>query len=299
MDDVGNEPAGALLQPDGTGPPAVTGGVVALGALLRRGLARPPGAKGVQGGMTGRPERRIWRDTKNDADDEIAFHLEMRARDFQERGLTTEQAREEARRRFGNIDTITTLVRRIDDESARQKRRTGMWTDFRQDITYALRGLRRAPGFTAIAVLTLALGIGANAAIFSLINAVLIRPLPFADADRVVFLWNMRPATGQPEPIGPGRMMDFRAQMTSFSAFAAISHMSFTFTGGGDPEQIQGSSVSSPFFDVLGVKPLVGDTFHADSADPTAVVLSYRLWARRFNHDPGIVGRTITLNNRA
>jgi putative ABC transport system permease protein len=249
--------------------------------------------------MTGRPERRIWRDTKNDADDEIAFHLEMRARDFQERGLTTDQAHEQARRRFGNIDTITTLVRRIDDESARQKRRTGMWTDFRQDISYALRGLRRAPGFTAIAILTLALGIGANAAIFSLINAVLIRPLPFPDPDRIVFLWNTRGGTSTPEPIGPGRMMDFRSQATSFSAFAAISHMSFTMSGHGDPEQIPGSSVSSPFFDVLGMRPLLGDTFHDGHADPNAVVLSHRLWMRRFDGDPTVVGRSVTLNQRA
>jgi putative ABC transport system permease protein len=172
-----------------------------------------------------------------------------------------------------------------------------MWTDFRQDVTYALRGLRRAPAFTAVAVLTLGLGIGANAAIFSLINAVLIRPLPFADPDRIVFLWNTR-SSGDPEPIGPGRMMDFQAQSTSFSGFAGISHMAFTLTGAGDPEQIQGSSVSSGFFDVLAVHPLLGETFHAATADPTAVVLSYRLWARRFNQDPSIVGRTIVLNKR-
>jgi len=244
-----------------------------------------------------RPERRIWRDTKTDANDEIAFHLEMRERDFRERGMNAEDAREAARRRFGRIDAITTEVRQIDDESARQKRRTGMWTDLRQDVSYALRGLRRAPGFTLVAVMTLALGIGANTAIFSLINAVLIKPLPFADSDALVFLWNTR-ASGEPEPLNPARMIDFRNQMTSLAGFAGISHLSFTLTGYGDPEQISGSSVSSSFFDVLGVRPMLGETFHAGTTDPNAVVLSHRLWLRRFNQDPSIVGRTVVLNKR-
>jgi len=247
--------------------------------------------------IPGRPERRIWRDTRTDADDEVAFHLEMRERDFRERGMNAADAREAALRRFGRIDSITTEVRQIDDDAARQKRRTGMWTDLRQDVSYALRGLRRAPGFTLVAVVTLALGIGANTAIFSLINAVLIKPLPFADPGALVFLWNTR-ASGEPEPLNPGRLTDFRNQMTSLAGFAGLSHLSFTLTGYGDPEQISGSSVSSSFFDVLGVRPALGETFHGGTADPNAVVLSHRLWTRRFNRDPSIVGRTIVLNQR-
>lgn len=244
----------------------------------------------------GRPDRRIWRDTGSEADEEIAFHLEMRERDFRERGLAPDAAREAARRRFGRVDTITRQVRAIDDQSARQKRRTGMWMDFRQDVTYAVRGLRRTPGFTAVAVLTLALGIGANTAIFSVINTALLRPLPYADGDRLVFVWNVR--EGAPEPLGPGRMLDFKAQSTSFSGFAGISHISYTLAGSGDAERISGSSVSSAFFDVLGARPLIGEPFHTNAADPSAVVLSHQLWKRRFGADPSIVGRTITLNGR-
>jgi putative ABC transport system permease protein len=244
----------------------------------------------------GRPDRRIWRDTGAEADEEIAYHLEMRERDFRERGMSPAEARDEARRRFGRIDRIARQVRAIDDQSARQKRRTGMWTDFTQDVVYAIRGLRRTPGFTAVSVLTLALGIGANTAIFSVINTALLRALPYADGDRLVFVWNRH--DGRPEPLGPGRMVDFRNEATSFSGFAGISHMSFTLTGSGDPERIDGSSVSSTFFDVLGARPLLGEPFHSNAADWSAVVLSHALWTRRFGADPAIVGRTITLNGK-
>jgi putative ABC transport system permease protein len=171
-----------------------------------------------------------------------------------------------------------------------------MWTDLRQDASYALRGLRRAPAFTAVAVLTLALGIGANTAIFSVINTALLRPLPYADESRLVFVWNTRGAI--PEPLGPGRMMDIRGQATSFSGFAGIAHLSLTLTGSGDPERLQGASVSSTFFDVLGARPLLGEPFHANAADWSAVVLTHGLWVRRFGSDPAIVGRTITLNGK-
>jgi putative ABC transport system permease protein len=173
---------------------------------------------------------------------------------------------------------------------------TGFWTDFKQDVVYALRGLRRAPGFTAVAVLTLALGIGANTAIFSVINTALLRPLPYAEGERLVFVWNLR--EGKPEPLGPGRMRDFKTQSSSFSGFAGISHISYTLTGSGDAERVFGTSVSSAFFDVLGARPLLGEPFHTNAADPSAVVLSHAFWTRRFGADPAIVGRTITLNGR-
>jgi predicted permease len=172
-----------------------------------------------------------------------------------------------------------------------------MFTTLWQDVRYAVRGLRRAPGFTGVAVLTLALGIGANTAIFSLVNAALLRPLPFKDPDQLVFLWNTN-ASREPEPLGPGRLMDFRAQTASFGALAGISHLSLTLTGRGDPERISGSSVSSNFFDVLGARPLLGEPFHSNAADPSAIVLSERLWLRRFNGDRSIVGQTILLNGR-
>ena len=173
-----------------------------------------------------------------------------------------------------------------------------MWTDLRQDSWYALRGLRKTPGFTATAALTLALGIGANTAIFSVISGMLLSPLPYREASRLVFVWSTSDAFPR-EPLTPGRLVDFRAQMTSLSAFAGISHVPFNLTGSGNPERISGSSVSSSFFDLLGVAPMIGDTFHTNAADDRAVVLSHRLWSTRFGSDSAIVGRTIMLNGTA
>ncbi|HEU4936549.1 MAG TPA: ABC transporter permease [Vicinamibacterales bacterium] len=163
-----------------------------------------------------------------------------------------------------------------------------------RDLTYAVRSLKKSPGFTAVAVLTLALGIGANTAIFSVINSVILRPLPYRQPDRLLFLWST--ASMMHEPLTPARLVDFRDQLRSVSAIAGISHIPLNLSGMGEPERLDASSVSSSFFDVLGVPALLGDPFHAGRADDRAVVLSYRLWARRFGSDPGIVGRQITLN---
>lgn len=170
-----------------------------------------------------------------------------------------------------------------------------LWTDIRQDAGYAVRSLRRTPGFTAVAALTLALGIGANTAIFSVIHRVLLRPLPYRDAGRIVFLWSARDGS-TPDTLTPGRFVDFRERMTTLSGIAAICQFSMTLTGGGAPEQVPGSSVSSGFFDVVGAPALLGEPFHGGTADARAVVLSHGLWLRRFGGDTGIIGREITLN---
>jgi putative ABC transport system permease protein len=232
---------------------------------------------------------------RQDVADEIAFHLEQREREYRERGMNEPAARDEARRRFGSIDAVAASCRQIDEQWCRERRRASMWNDLRQDSWYAWRSLFRTPGFTLTAVLTLALGIGANTAIFSIISSMLLRTPPYRDPGRIVFVWSTSEAFAR-EPLTPGRLVDFREQMTSVSAMAGISHVPFNLTGAGDPERISGSSVSSPFFDVLGVAPLLGDTFHGGTADERSVVLNYRLWTTRFGGDRSIVGREIVLN---
>lgn len=252
--------------------------------------------------MTGkptRPERRFWRtDVREDIDDELDFHLEMRRRDFAERGDDDPAAREAAARRFGNLREIAEACRQIDEQWLREQRRAGMWADFRLDAAYAVRALTRTPGFTLVAILTLALGVGANTAIFSVINSVLLRPLAYSDTSRLVFVWS---STGSfpREPLTPGRFLDYRERMTSVSAMAGISHIPLNLTGAGDPERLDGSSVSSNFFDVLGAAPLLGEPFHGGRADDRAVVLSHGLWIRRFAADPAIIGRQVFINGTA
>jgi predicted permease len=234
-------------------------------------------------------------DIRKDIEDEIAYHLEQRRLELRERGVADQVARDEARRRFGRVDEVAAACRRIDEQWYREQRRASMWSDFRQDAAYAVRSLVKSRGFTITAVLTLALGIGANTAIFSVINSVLLRPQPFQQPERLVFLWSTSQALPH-EPLTPGRLLDFGEQMTSLSSIAGISHIPLNLTGAGDPERISGSSVSSSFFDVLGTRPLLGDPFHAGRADARDVVISYALWQRRFGGDPSIVGKTIVVN---
>jgi putative ABC transport system permease protein len=244
-------------------------------------------------------ERRIWGpDVRQDVEDEIAHHLAERQRDLEARGMSTRDSREAALRRFGNVRVVVDICRRIDEQWYREQRRANMFMDLRQDVAYALRSLVRAPAFTLVAVITLALGIGATTAIFSVLHSVLLRPLPYADASRIVFLWSTSNAFPR-EPLTPGRLVDFREQLTSVRLMAGISQIPFNLTGSGEPERLHGSSVSSAFFDVLGVRPLLGETFHANRADDRDVVLSYGLWVRRFASDRSIVGRTIALNGTA
>ena len=172
-----------------------------------------------------------------------------------------------------------------------------MFSDFRQDLSYAVRSLRRSPAFTAVALATLALGIGANTAIFSVINSVLLRPLAYRDAGQLIFVWST--SNGQRIPLVPARFLDFRERLTTIEGLSGISHFSVNLTGGGEPERLPASSVSSGFFDVLAVRPGLGEFFHANAADPDGIVLSHGLWTRRFASDASIIGRTITINGRA
>jgi putative ABC transport system permease protein len=174
--------------------------------------------------------------------------------------------------------------------------------DVLQDIRYALRLCLRTPGFTAIAVLALALGIGANTAIFTIVNAVLLEPLPFRDPGRLVVMWETsarRP--GRPNTIAPANIIRWRERATAFEQIAPFYDHRVNLTGSGAPEEIVSMDVTPDFFPALGLAPLVGRVF-ADDEGPeghdAVAMLSYGLWQRRFAGDPAIVGRTIQLNGR-
>jgi len=172
-----------------------------------------------------------------------------------------------------------------------------------QDIRYASRQLRKAPGFAAVAVVTLALGIGANTAIFSVVNGVLLRPLAFKDADRLVRLWHVPPQKSFPGiptfSVSPANYLDWQSQNHVFEQMAVMGYYGFTMTGGDKPEQVDASSVSAGFFSTLGVQPMIGRVPTPDEDKPgrsNVVVLSHRFWQDHFGSNRNIVGQNITLD---
>jgi len=172
-----------------------------------------------------------------------------------------------------------------------------------QDLRYGARMLRKTPGFTLIAVITLALGIGANTSLFSVINAALLRQPPYRDPERLAFIWESLPKVGFfGNPVAPANYLDWKEQNRVFEDVAATQGFFFedlNLTGAGEPERISGLDVTANFFSVLGAKPFIGRTFTPEDGRPDAdgvVVISYGLWRRRFGGEAGVIGRGITLN---
>ena len=170
-----------------------------------------------------------------------------------------------------------------------------------QDLRYGARMLWKQPGFTLIAVLTLALGIGANAAMFSVINAVMLRPLPFHEPDRLAMIWEDASFIGFPQDTpAPGNFADWKAQTQTFEDMAARSNRSFNLTGDGEPEKLQAYEVTANFFPLLGVKPALGRNFSPEEDQPGApkvAIISHNLWQNRYGADPAILNRNILLND--
>ncbi|HLW55128.1 MAG TPA: ABC transporter permease [Candidatus Angelobacter sp.] len=222
-------------------------------------------------------------------DDEMQYHLEQLAQDHMARGMPAEEARYAALRAMEGLTQ--------NKERARETRRISGLLNFGRDLRYALRLLRKNPGFSAVAILTLALGIGANSAIFSVVNAMLLRPLPFAEPERLVRLWETQPDHGK-NVVNAYNFMDWRDNTHSFEDMAAVSTLEFNLTGGGAPLAVPGDQVSTGYFSILKVNPYLGRTFVPDDGVPgrQRVILSYGLWQERFGSDPEIVGKTISVD---
>jgi putative ABC transport system permease protein len=190
-----------------------------------------------------------------------------------------------------------------DDVNAVRSRRSGLRPELiAADVRYAFRTLRRNPGFAIVVLLTLALGIGANAAIFSVVNGVLLRPLPYRDADRLMVIWGDLKRPGLNDiPASAGEYVDYRDRSHAFEQVAAYDTVGFNLTGGGEPERVDGAIVSTTLFSLLGASAQVGRTLVADEDQPgrdDVVVLSHSLWTRRFSANPAIVGQTIPVDGR-
>ncbi|HXE60376.1 MAG TPA: ABC transporter permease [Gemmatimonadaceae bacterium] len=240
--------------------------------------------------------------TSRDVEHELAFHLEMRTRELVALGRSESDARREALAAFGDISAVRAACLTVQGKRTRERGRTEFMQTLWQDLRVAARTLRRAPAFTLASLVTLALGIGATTAIFSVIDGVLVRPLPYANGDRLVHV-NQPANAGAVPDIGFSAMevADYESQTHTFDAMAEYHSMAFTLLGKGEPRRVQTGVVSADFFDVLGVKPLLGRTFRPGEDQPGAtpvIVVSYEFWQRALGGDPGIVGRTFTMNDR-
>jgi predicted permease len=232
--------------------------------------------------------------------EEMEFHVDSLARDLIEQGVPEQDALSAARRRFGNLTQKS--------EESRSAWISGWISDGAQDLRHAFRTLRRDAGFTVFAILILGLGIGGSCTIFSVVNALLLRPLPFTNPDRLVWIANFdRDGEGlSGETVPTGHFVALRDQNRSFSDVAAYYAFygvgDSKLTGDGQSERLSGIPVSQNFFSVLGVKPQIGRTFTSEESTarwgvPKAVLLSYSLWKRRFASDPGVVGRPVMVND--
>ena len=227
---------------------------------------------------------------ERELDKELWFHFEQQVRENIGKGMSPGDARAAATRSFGGLVQI--------QEECRDMRRTNQLETIWNDLRYAVRALGRTPGFTVIIVLTLALAIGANSAIFSVIQGVLLRPLPYAQPDRIVRIF-FNSDTYAKFPLNPYDLRDFRARNRSFDSVAGIVRADAQLSGAGEPVMLHAFRVTAGYFRVLGFRPSIGREFGTDDesvAQGRQVILSDRVWRMRFAADPGMVGRTVLLN---
>ncbi|HUI43144.1 MAG TPA: ABC transporter permease [Terriglobia bacterium] len=248
--------------------------------------------------------RLLGPDPAADVKDELRFHLEATIEDLVKQGWSAEAARQEAERRLGDLRALQQIGASMGEQMERRKRLNDYWTDSLQDARYALRTLGRDRGFAAVSIVILALAIGANIAVFSVVNTLLLRPLPFPDSHQLVWIAPPPSACGfSCATYSADAYEEFRAQsrayqdVTGWEAFTTPDNL--RLTGRGEPEPATGIEAIGNFFQVLGVQPALGRLFTADEArggpHPVAL-LANAYWRRQFNADPAIVGKAVELN---
>ena len=217
-------------------------------------------------------------EVERELDEEVQFHLEKEIEEHVGRGMSSEEARRIALRSFGGVDQVK--------EECRDARGVRWLENIWQDLRYGIRMMVKAPGFTVVAVLALALGIGANTAIFSVVNAVLLRPAPFQNPDRIVLVRQSLPKLGWFDlSASAAEFLDYQEGNAVFSEIAGFTNQSLNLTGVGEPQRVEAERVSPSLFPLLGVPPLHGRTFSPEEDQPgsnNVVILSYGLWQRQF-----------------
>jgi hypothetical protein len=224
--------------------------------------------------------------------EELRFHLERQIETNIQAGMRPDEARRSAHLAIGSIEAIR--------EESRASRPGALMRQIGRDLAFGIRLLRRAPGFAAISALLVALGIGTSTAIFSVVYGVMLRPLPYAEADRLVALWSRLPNSVQRARVNPADRRDLRSRNSVFDDIAlANAPQNFNLIGSGEPERLVAARLSSNLLSVLRVSPELGRAFTSNdeqSGNDRVVLLSDGLWRRRFGADPSIVGRTINLS---
>jgi predicted permease len=246
-----------------------------------------------------------------DVRDELRFHLESKTEELMALGLSRDQARKEAERNFGSVPAVQHIGEQLGARMERRKNLRDYWADCRQDIRYTLRMLRNNPGFAIVSILVLALGIGANVAVFSVIDTMLLRPLPFADSQQLVWFTGGRQLDEKTLAAAGlsgvtytvDAYQEFQRYNHSFASVAAYQtfygSLGYKLTGWGQPKQIVAVEVSDNFFPTLGVQASLGRLFteqECQKGGAPAALLSYFFWKNKFAADPAIVGKVVTIN---
>lgn len=247
---------------------------------------------------------RIWSfepDPERDLADEIEAHLGLKVEELMSKGASEDEAWQEARRSFGDPERAR-KESKPHAASRERKHRAGEFLDsLSQDLRYALRTLRRSPGMTLLTIVILALGIGANTAIFSVLKAVFLQPLPFPEPEELTFVWNRNARTGGYGPTTFPDFLDWREQNQSFEAMGAFGGAYLNLTDGEDPVQIRGARVTAGVFDVLEIPPAMGRALlpEEDLTEEQVIVLSHHLWTERYGADPDILEKTVQVDGSA
>src|SRR5215468_149124 len=235
--------------------------------------------------------------------EELSQHLEDCYKEFLARGATEAEAERKTLGELSESELLEHELRRVERQVPEEpialgtNRRRNMITDLWQDLRYGARMLLKNPGFTMIAIITLALGIGANTAIFSVVNAVLIRAFPYRQPDRLVIVWET--ILGEQNTVSPANFFDWQDQNGVFDGMAAYADTRVNFIGGGEPEEIPAQRTTTNLFSVLGVNALLGRTFIPEDGKPgqnNVAVISFGLWQRRFGGDPRVIGRKVIID---
>ncbi len=240
--------------------------------------------------------------------EELTLHVEDRVRDLRTRGLSEQDAASAVRAELDQMDVgaflrHTRSVRVTPPAPGIEAARSGWWHSIASDIRYGLRTLRHQPVLTTVALAILALGIGGSAGIFSVVNAVILRPLPFSEPERLVSFWGTAPEMGLPVVNYPDALYNYhRLRSRTLEKLAVHTGVGFTLTGSPDPTRVSGQNVTSEFFSVLGVRPALGRDFRPEEAthgNNLVAILSDGLWQRQFGGDRAVIGTSISLDGIA